>query len=237
MSDNINTAEEQKNRKYYEWLRGCMVHDPENFAKLKIPCILRAVLSFKGYMQPTTKDSLSELEKALNDNFPIDFTDDDGLTLLHWAADFAAINQLVGLISDGADINKKDKHGYTPFGIVCWNYVSFGNPKGLKKGLNWVYVPPDYNTEDSCVIKDLIFYNIEDEDCRFTDVDTQSDVRWKKFKWVDPDAQKRRDELKKYIMLLKRKKTEGKKKREELKEQLKKQRESEADSDFNTFAR
>lgn len=100
-----NNITEENNRDLFSRLRGCMVHDTVNFEK--------------------------ELKAALAGGFPINFTDDDGRTLLYWAADLNVINQLRVLKREGAKLNIADNRGFTPLGIARLNFVAHGDPIAL----------------------------------------------------------------------------------------------------------
>lgn len=121
MANNINRIteeQEQKNHEWFIWLRGIMLSEPEKFE--------------------------SELEKALADGFPIDYTDENGRTLAHWLVDSITgtgsllleidpsyPDPLSVLKNKGAKLNIKDKEGLTPLDIARKNYISDGNPMAL----------------------------------------------------------------------------------------------------------
>lgn len=103
------TTEEQKNRDYYAQLQECMRRDPENFE--------------------------GKLKAALADGFDINYADENGMTLLHWAVlpveeqknryYYARLldclrhdpknfeKELKAALADGFNINYADKNGMT----------------------------------------------------------------------------------------------------------------------------
>ncbi|XP_017839750.1 myotrophin [Drosophila busckii] len=83
-------------------------------------------------VQSTFSNNEAKVNDEIKGRFPI-----------HYAADFGHLNVLKYLIKEGADINKKDKHGITPLLAAVWEGHTDCVEYLLEKGADKNGITPD----------------------------------------------------------------------------------------------
>jgi ankyrin repeat protein len=77
-------------------------------------------IAYKNLIHAVELDNVSLIEKALSSGIFIDFPDDEGTTALHCSAQLGKLNAFNFLIKRGANINSRNKYGFTAFHLAVF---------------------------------------------------------------------------------------------------------------------
>lgn len=92
-----------------------------------------------------------ELSSIIATGFPIDFSDSDGWTLLHWVTEYddrIMEGYVQALVDAGANVNVVDNEGRTPLGKICERYVYSGSLKYLNVIDSLIVAGADYKIDE-----------------------------------------------------------------------------------------
>ena len=92
-----------------------------------------------------------ELSSIIATGFPIDFSDSDGWTLLHWVTEYddrIMEGYVQVLVDAGANANVVDNEGRTPLGKICERYVYNGSLKYLNAIDSLIVAGADYKIDE-----------------------------------------------------------------------------------------